>query len=345
MATDPAALVRVVPALFLGLFLGVALAPAAARRLSLDAAVAGGAVLQALALVLLAGATTTPVAIAAASAAGVGFGLVESLGAALTRLGATARTGRWLTHLTAVTAAVATLAPLAVLAGGADSARLVVALAAVPHLLAAALIGRSGTPDAADTTTPSVGRPPSRRWLAGALFCYVGSETTVSGWSAVLPQMQLDLTATAAAAGTSVFWLLLTLGRLTGAALLARRADPHTVLVTVQVVGVALLAGSAALAGVPVWSVALLGAAVLCMGPCYAILLGVALQAVGPDDAPRTSAFLVAAGALGGAAWSAGIAAGGLDSRWIIATAGLALLLSTGCAHRAGRSGTRTVSR
>lgn len=337
MAADPAELVRVVPALFLGVFLGVALSPVAARRPSLAVAVAGGAVAQAGALVLLASATTTPVATAAAAAAGVGFGLVESLGAALARLLAASHTRRTLTQLTALTAAVATVAPLTVVAAGADSARLVLAGAAVPHVLAAAaLVGTGNGPaGAADATTSSAGRPASRRWIAGAVFGYVGSETMVSGWSAVIPQRHLDLTATSAAVGTSAFWLLLTLGRLAGAAMLARRADPQAVLIACQVACVALLLASAAAAGMPVLTLALLGAAVVLMGPCYALLLGVALQAVGPHDAPRTSAVLVAAGALGGTVWSAGATVRDLDSRWIITAACVAMVLSAVCARRA----------
>jgi hypothetical protein len=339
MGTSSATLLPVVPALFVGLFAGVALTPAASSRLPLTAVVAAGAVTQAVALALLAAATTPTAAIVAAGTAGLGFGLVESCGAALARLRSTSHTGLTLTQLTAVTAAIATLTPLAVVAGGTTTARLVLIGAALPHLLAASALSanRWGPGNSTGATPPTAGRG-SARWTAVSLFCYVGSETIVAGWSAVLPQVGLDLTAADAAVGTSLFWLLLTLGRLTGAAVLARGADPQTVLLTCQLSCVGLLISSTVTADRPSVALTLLGAAVSVMGPCYALLLGIGLQTVDASGAARLSAVLVAVGALGGATWSAA-AARGLDIRTIPAIACLAMALSAASAHRARSPG------
>jgi len=265
-------LLRAVPVLFAGLFAGVVLAPLTIARLDGERAVAVGALLQAAALLAMASSARPAGFLAGAAATGVGFGLTEAAATSLTnRLRATS--SRALTGLTAVTAAAAALTPVAVVVAGEDLSRAVLALAAVPHLLAATVLGRDGAKrPRAVTARTGEARDARVGWLAAALFCYVGAETVVSGWSASLAQGLLDLSPATAALGTSAFWVLLMLGRLASSVALDRGLQPASLLLLCQLGAASCLAGAAfavyTAANSPLLTAGLLGLAVaLCQVP------------------------------------------------------------------------------
>lgn len=307
-----AALLPAVPVLFAGLFVGVAVAPVVVCRVGAGRTVAAGALLQALSLAGLAAAATTGVVITASAIAGVGFGIAESGGTALTRT-LTASTSRTLTGLTAASAAAAACTPLAVVATGPDTVALVLCSVAVPPVLAAVTLGRPGQapplrPAAGPTTRP----PTPTRWVAVALFCYVGAETVLAGWSAALAQTSFELSPGTAALGTSAFWVLLMTGRLVAAAAIRGGAAPGPVLTACQLGAAASLAAGSVTATVwpatTVLSATFVGVSVVLMGPCYALLLSTGIDAVGTMSTGTKASGLVAAGALGGAAWAAAVA-------------------------------------
>jgi hypothetical protein len=340
MAVDAASLVRAVPALFGGLFLGVALVAAGAGRRNPSHVLRLGGTAQAAGLVLVAVSWSPTVVVGAAGVAGLGFGIAEASGAALARDVGGNGVGHALLGLTAATAATAALTPLAVVFGGTTFVREVLAAAAVPHLLAAlALPWRKVPRDA--SRSPEQAVKGSRRvwWIAVALFCYVGSETIVSGWSAVLPRELLALTPAHAAAGTSLFWLLLMVGRIASSLAISRGADALTVLTACQIGAGVALAGSAATAHTDAAvSVALYAASAAFLGPCYALLLGQALQGVTADYAGRLSACLIAAGALGGTAWSAGAGGATHHGQGVVATAACVAVVMSALAAQARRT-------
>jgi fucose permease len=327
-----------VPALFTGLFLGVALSPAVTRRRGPGPA-AFGAGVQSLSLALLAGAPNTAIAVLAATAAGIGFGLTEAGGAALAKVASRDGASRSLLPLTAATATAAAATPLLLLAGGTAAVRPTLVAVAVVHLLAAAVLaltaGTARTTRASLPPAPQPGRAPGPPWLAAALFCYVGGETVLAGWSAVIPREVLALSPTTSAAGTSLFWVMLLAGRVVGTAALARGSLPHTVLVLCQVGAALTLAGSAATAGThPVATVVLLCTAAGLMGPCYALLLGIGLETVPAAAVPRRSATLITVGALGGATWTFLVTTTGQAPAWLAGSAAAAMTISAAAAAR-----------
>lgn len=302
------ALLPAVPLLFTGLFAGVLVAPRIADALGSWRAVAVAALLQAVALLVLAAAGTTGVVLGAAAAAGAGFGVAESGATAAVRQLRTTASGT-LAGLTAATAATATCVPLAVAVARPAHLGLVLAAAALPHLVAAAVLGTlrdSATSRRAPRPTHRIPHP--TRGVAVALFCYVGAETLLSGYSAALPQASFGLSSERAALGTAAFWALLMIGRLTAAAAIRRGAAPRTVLAVCQLGAAASAAAGAVTAGcfpdARALFALLVGICVTLMGPCYALLVGHGIDTVPRSSVGTTTATLVAAGAVGGVAWT-----------------------------------------
>lgn len=128
---------------------------------------------------------------------------------------------------------------------------------------------------------------------AVALALYVGVETLLSGWSAVLTHDLLGADPALAALGASVFWLLMSAGRAWGA---RTRGG-----ITVRALLAAALFTLAALGGrAPTAVVAACAATVLVVAPAYPRLLGAALDRLDGPAAARWTGPLVAAGAAGG---------------------------------------------
>jgi fucose permease len=305
LGTASVALLPAVPVLFFGLLAGVLATPLITIRLPLGTVLIVGALGQAGGLAIAAAAATPTWFMVGAGMAGIGFGFVEAGGTAAVRMHSAHGAPRLLTRLTVFIAIVATLTPVIVLAAAAAGhARLVPAAVAVVHVVAAvALRGTHREPSDADAIAPSP-KPNTLRhtgFLAGALFCYVGLETTISGWSATTVEQQLGTTAALAALGTSAFWLLMGLGRIAGTVLIDARGAGRTALACTTGIALALVTAAATAALDPLVPLVLLAAAVILSGPCYALLLGVAVSRIRPAYAVSASSSLVAVGAAGGA--------------------------------------------
>ncbi|MFB2597807.1 hypothetical protein ACEXQE_08450 [Herbiconiux sp. P17] len=350
-----AALTPAVPALFLGVLGGVLAAPLGSLRFSPGTSVRAGSVLQAAGLVLAATAGSPAGFVAGAAVAGLGFGLVEVSGSASTHSVHPSAAPRLLLRLTLVVAIVATLTPVLVLGASAlGVVRVVALLAAVLQLVAAAWPRPVVAPPRRSgpaRSHPVTGAAPDRRLLvrlgvlALAIFCYVGVETVLSGWSAAAISVEFGTGAGVAALGTSAFWLLISLGRFSGAA--ADRRVAPAVVVIVATAGLAVSVGAAALIrdADAVASVALSGVAVFFAGPCYALLLGTGLGMLPAARAVPLTSTLVALGAAGGAAVPllATAIAGGtgrppLVAAAVAATVLLAAVLVVGALGRSDRT-------
>jgi len=292
-----------VPAMFAGLVVGVLASVPLLTRFGAGRVLRGSTAAQACALAALAavawamGPGTAVLAVTVAAASGVAFGVTESATSVAAR--AAVGTDRRLGRLLAVSAATAAVLPVLVFAatraGVAPTALLVAALAPLLVALRPA-VASVGPP----TPRPARARPPRTPGLARvlvpaavALALYVGVETLLSGWSAVLTHDLLGADPALAALGASVFWLLMSAGRAWGA---RTRGG-----ITLRALLAAALFALAAVGGrVPTGVAAACAATVLVVAPAYPRLLGAALDRLDGPASARWTGPLVAAGAAGG---------------------------------------------
>jgi hypothetical protein len=300
-----------VPALFFGLMTGVLLSSLLLRAITPSATLSAGSLLQAAALIAVALAPDGTSFGIAAAAAGIGFGLSEASGSVLARVVAGEGTTGLLSALTGTVALVAALGPLLIVAGltGASTVPLLTAVA-LGHITTAVLflfVPKAGSgPPAADSPLDTAGSSSKALFfllapVSAALFLYVGVETVFAGWSAVIPTEALALDPTAAAAGTSAFWVLMATGRYAAWFVLKSSVTPSAVLASTCTIA---LTGFA-VAGVlrqdhPVAALVATGVAIACLGPMYSLVLGIALTRVTVQDAKKAVGLLVACGAAGG---------------------------------------------
>jgi fucose permease len=286
---------------------------------SLTTLLRAGAAAQALGLAMVACAPASLWFVVGSAVAGFGFGIVEAAGTAAVRVVGSAGMPRALTRLTLMIGIVATITPLAVLAAAVLGwARAIPMLVALVQLgVVVSLRGIPSVPRVrlADVQVePAIESPvggarlaDSARVvqlasLAAALFCYVGTESVLSGWSASTFENELGASAAVAAVGTSAFWLLMSLGRMSGVAL-SGKAAPGRVALGCTVLIAATLCGATVLQGTyPLVALIGLGIAVFASGPCYGLLIGMAVERTPERHAVRASSAFVALGAAGGAA-------------------------------------------
>ena len=290
-----------VPALFAGLLVGVLVSGPLLTRRPPRLALMLGSALQAMALVAVALAGTPAVFIAAAAVAGFGFGLVEASGSVAAKSLAVGSATGLLSALLGTVAVCAAVTPLLVAAGSGIRPALGI-LAVVPLLTVAMLAGPAPAVDRSER--------PTHRDVRGllallpfalALPLYVGVETVLSGWSAVIPERILAVDPGIAALGTSAFWTLMALGRFGAAALRRLAVSPVVILVSATGVAAALMAVAGALVATsPVGALLALAAVVVLLAPSYGLILGLALDRLDPARSAAVTGALVACGAVGG---------------------------------------------
>ncbi|WP_354191314.1 cupin domain-containing protein [Arthrobacter sp. UYCu712] len=299
-----------VPALFFGLMAGVLLSAILLRQANPEAVLSAGSLLQFAALIAIAVAPDGATFAIAAGAAGMGFGLCEASGSIMARVVAGEKTTGLLSALTGTVALVAALGPLLIVAGifGVSAVPLLAAIAFV-HLTTVALflfVPKRGPQAARALADPARIRPTALLLLlapvSAALFVYVGVETIFAGWSAVIPAEALALDATAAAAGTSAFWILMATGRYAAWFILKTTVTQSAVLISTCSIAVACFAVAGVLRQAhPVAALVSTGVAIVCLGPMYSLILGIGLTRVKVEDAKKAVGLLVACGAAGGA--------------------------------------------
>lgn len=312
--------------LFFGLLAGVLVAAVPGVRVTV--LLPTGLTLQAAGLLLIAFAASAPMFLIAAATAGVGFGLVEASATTLARFCSSTSTPARLAWLNGASAVSAACAPLLIAVVPIDALTVTtIAIVAVPAGgLAIAVRSRSAWPSVA---SPHADRPrfaggERRRLLtfAAALFLFVGAETILSGWSSVLPQTLLHLAPGYAAVGTSVFWILMAGGRFLGAVVVRAGVQALSYLLVASVLAAGLTVAAGVFAS-PFIAAVLLCLVVPLVAPGYALLLGSALTAVATSAAGRTTGWLIATGAAGGAFISFAVAA-------VFGSAPTAVLFSVG---------------
>ncbi|MCK8468999.1 hypothetical protein M0722_17520 [Microbacterium sp. KSW4-16] len=298
MATDLSA---AVPALFGGLLIGVlSSGPLLMRRPPRTTLMLGSA-LQAVAIIAVAVADAPAMFIAAAAVAGFGFGLVEASGSVAAKSVAAGSATGLLSALLGTVAVCAAVTPLLV-AVGSGTRPLLGILAIVPLLALAMLAGPAAPTSPAET--------PAHRDVRGlltllpfavALPLYVGVETVLSGWSAVIPERILAVDPGLAALGTSAFWTLMAVGRFSAAGLRRLSVSPIVILVSATGAAAVLMATAGILVeSAPEVALGALAAVVVLLAPSYGLILGLALDRLDPARSAAVTGALVACGAVGG---------------------------------------------
>ncbi|MFJ6532886.1 MFS transporter [Microbacterium sp. NPDC091662] len=290
-----------VPALFAGLLVGVLMSGPLLMRQPPRTALVLGSALQAAAIIAVALAGTPAVFLSAAVVAGVGFGLVEASGSVAAKSVATGSATGLLSALLGTVAVCAAVTPLIVAAG--SGARPVLGILAIVPLFTIAMLTGSVSSDARTEA-------PARRDVRGllvllpfavALPLYVGVETVLSGWSAVIPERILEVDPGLAALGTSAFWALMAVGRFGAAALRRLAVSPTAILASATSAAAILMATAGLLVGpAPVGALVALAAVVVLLAPSYGLILGLALDHLDPARSAAVTGTLVACGAVGG---------------------------------------------
>lgn len=290
-----------IPALFAGLLVGVLVSgPLLMHRPPRTVLILGSA-LQAAAIIAVSVAGGPSLFIAAAAVAGFGFGLVEASGSVAAKSVAVGSATGLLSALLGTVAVCAAVTPLLV-ALGSDARPALGFLAVVPLVSVVMLAG--------PTPAVSVAEAPAHRDVRGllvllpfavALPLYVGVETVLSGWSAVIPERILEVDPALAALGTSAFWTLMAVGRFGAAALRRASVSPIVILAAATSGAAVLMAAAGMLVGSePVWALIALAAVVVLLAPSYGLILGVALDRLDPARSAAVTGALVACGAVGG---------------------------------------------
>lgn len=290
-----------VPALFAGLLVGVlASGPLLTRQPPRTALILGSA-LQAAAVVVVALSGAPSVFIVAAAIAGVGFGLVEASGSVAAKSLATGSATGLLSALLGTVAVCAAVTPLLVAVG--SPARALLGILAIVPLLTVAILSAAAAPSAHVEV-------PAQRDVRGllvllpfavALPLYVGVETVLSGWSAVIPERILAVDPGLAALGTSAFWTLMAIGRFGAAGLRRLSVSPIAILAGATSVAALLMAAAGMLVdSAPVGALVALAAVVVLLAPSYGLILGLALDRLDPARSAAVTGALVACGAVGG---------------------------------------------
>lgn len=289
-----------VPALFAGLLVGVISAGSALRRGSARRVLIVGGSLQTVSIASAALSVTPSVFVIAATVAGVGFGLAEASGSVAAKsISPTSATGI-LSALTGTLAVTAAATPFAIASGGPLPA--LAFLAVLPLTTVALLLATSGATPGQDAPPPMAMRQLLPLLpIAFALPLYVGVETVISGWSAVITERALMLDPATAAIGTSAFWTLMAAGRFSAAWLRRLRVRPLVILASGSITAAALLCACGLLvASHPAWAVAAVAAAVVALAPSYGLILGIALDRLDISASAGVTGALVACGAFGG---------------------------------------------
>ena len=150
-------------------------------------------------------------------------------------------------------------------------------------------------------------------WLAVGAALYVGAEIGQSTWLSLLLERELHAAPAVAAAGLSMLWLGLGVGRLAGG-FAARRLRDLTLLRGALVLATAFEVALVLAPGATTALAAAFGLGV-CFGPVFPTLVSAATSAR-PERSGSIMAIVVACGALGGAVFPASIG-------WVADQAGL----------------------
>lgn len=289
-----------IPLLFFGLLMGIVITPLISSRIGSNRQVKIALIIQAIGVFGIGFSTSQNLFVISAFVLGLGFGQLEVLITSILRI-TSELVGKALTRIGAFLAFSAFLTPLLLLAAESIANKKLVFLFIV--LMSGRVAFIFSSPDikkSKQNINILKNKSFGAYFLLFASIFYVGSETILAGWSAVFFQKNVSTNLDIAPIGTSLFWLFLTLGRLSGSFITGKFASAKTTAIFWS------LGFSLALTLLPIVSenraaflvVLLLG--VFFAGPCYGFIIGQAVSYFESELAVESASLYVLVGAVGG---------------------------------------------
>ena len=321
-----------IPTLFFGLALGIAFTPLISKVLSTSNHVRSSIALQAIGVLGIGFLDSQRLFIASALIIGFGFGQLEVLITSIARV-QKEHVGNLLTRLGIYLASAAFLTPIAIfgldLIGASKVIYLMIASVSL-YLVISFKTGHIYT----ESKNLLVLKLANLKvyLLVLAITFYVGAETILAGWSAVLFSENISNNLVSAPLGTSIFWAGMTLGRVVGTFVSSKNLSAKASAILWSLgLSMSLLFLTRITQGVSHAAFLLiLVTAIFFAGPCYGFIIGLAVSIYEQSLAIKSAAFFVLIGSFGGV-MVPGLAQIflGSDSKGIILGAAIAATLST----------------
>lgn len=289
-----------IPLLFLGLLMGIVITPLISSRIGSNRQVKIALIIQAIGVFGIGFSTSQNLFVISAFVLGLGFGQLEVLITSILRI-TSELVGKALTRIGAFLAFSAFLTPLLLLAAESIANKKLVFLFIV--LMSGRVAVIFSSPDIKGSKQNiNILKKKSfgAYFLLFASIFYVGSETILAGWSAVFFQKNVSTNLDIAPIGTSLFWLFLTLGRLSGSFITGKFVSAKTTAIFWS------LGFSLALTLLPIVSenraafLVVLALGVFFAGPCYGFIIGQAVSYFESELAVESASLYVLVGAVGG---------------------------------------------
>lgn len=321
-----------IPTLFFGLALGIAFTPLISKVLSTSNHVRSSIALQTIGVIGIGFLDSRLLFITSALIIGFGFGQLEVLITSIARV-QTEDVGNLLTRLGIFLASTAFLTPIAIigldLIGASKAIYLIIAsisLYLVTSFQTVQIYTESENLLVLKLANAKVYS------LVLAITFYVGAETILAGWSAVLFSENISDNLVSAPLGTSIFWAGMALGRVVGTFVSSKNfSTKATAILWSLGLSISLLFLSGITEGVSqITFLLILVTAIFFAGPCYGFVIGIAVSIYEQSLAIKSAAFFVLIGSFGGVLVP-GLAQIflGSDSKGIILGAAIAATLSS----------------
>jgi len=294
---DAYELLPAVPLLFWGLFIGVIFGPRLAQVNGPQRVVQVASTALAAGLAGATGASSVFGFLTGALVVGLGFGVIEVLVTAQVRV-VGGDTTRSLTQLNIAFALGAVLSPLALAAAlrllESDAFGYLAALLMLISGLSFRAASRSRLPEAKKLEIK-----PLRLFLL-ACALYVGAESILAGWTATIFS-ELEITSTELAPiGTTVFWAMLVLGRISSLYLTPRFLSARGALIIWPAMSAAGLGLTFTFVATAELAAAGLAIASFAAGPIYGFLIAKGLEVASVESSAKATRLLILSGAAGG---------------------------------------------
>ena len=295
-------LMPAVPALFFGLFVGIALTPFISKTLTTTNHVRISIAMQTLGVLGIGVLNSQQLFIASSLVIGFGFGQLEVLITSIARV-ESAQLGNLLTRLGIYLASSAFLTPIAII--GLDlleaSHFINIGIAVTSVYVSGVFKTEQIYPQSKNFLVLKLANRKVYLLLLTTAF-YVGAETILAGWSAVLFSENISRNLVSAPLGTSIFWAGMTLGRVVGTYASSKNFSTKASAILWSSglsLSLALLSqmndGSSRSA-----FLFLMVLAIFFAGPCYGFILGLAVSLYEEALAIKSATLFVLIGALGG---------------------------------------------
>ena len=300
LLTNP--LLLAIPFMFLGIFVGIIATPIISSYLKSTTHIRGALILQGIGVLGVGLQNSLTFYWTSAAILGFGFGQLEVLLTSTIRRSFT-NVSRALTKFGAYLSLSAFLTPLLVIVSKyfqfLDLCFISIAIASI--ITSFSFTSVNAPENKLSIRNLKIGKK-SAFYLSLASAFYVGAETILSGWSAVYFTQYFPTISESAPLGTSLFWLFLTLGRFAGIHI-RFRADSSkqllqiwSTLFAIFSIFLALIANDAN----GFVFLFLISAAIFCAGPCYGLIIGIAVSLYDKKYAITASSVYILIGATGG---------------------------------------------